>query len=61
MIGGLQMGSSKPTSNTFLDEPGRQAHLFGRIATWLKAESSELFAQSPSIEKVDIVVARPEK
>ena len=56
------MRSSKPTSkNTFPDEPGRQAHLFGRIATWLKAESSELFAQSPSIEKVGIVVARPEK
>lgn len=44
--------------DTFQDEPGRQAHLSGRVATLLKAKASELFAQPPSIEKVDIVAAK---
>ena len=44
--------------DTFLDETGRQAHLSGRVAILLKAEASELFAQPPSIEKVDIVAAK---
>lgn len=44
--------------DTFLDETGRQAHLSGRVAILLKAEASLLFAQPPSIEKVDIVAAK---
>ena len=44
--------------DTFLDESGRQAHLSGRVATLLKAEASELFAQPPSIERIDIVAAK---
>lgn len=44
--------------DTFLDESGRQAHLSGRVATLLKAEASELLAQPPAIEKVDIVAAK---
>lgn len=44
--------------DTFMDEPGRQAHLSGRVATLLKAEASKLLAQPPSIEKVEIVAAK---
>lgn len=44
--------------DTFPDEPGRQAHLSGRVAALLKAKSSELFAQPPSIEKVVVLAAK---
>ena len=43
---------------TFPDESGRQAHLSGRLAALLKAETSELFAQPPSIEKGDVLVVK---
>ena len=44
--------------DTFLDEPGRQAHLSGRVAALLKAEGLDLLAQPPSIEKVGIIAAK---
>ncbi|MGH2510205.1 MAG: putative quinol monooxygenase [Ktedonobacteraceae bacterium] len=37
------------------DENGRNAHLAGRIAAALMAQAAELFAEPPSIEKVDIL------
>jgi quinol monooxygenase YgiN len=44
--------------DTFPDEAGRQAHLLGRVAALLKAESANLFAKPPSIEKVDVIAAK---
>ena len=44
--------------DAFPDEVGRQAHLTGRVAAALKAKASELFAQSPTIEKVDVLAAK---
>ncbi|MDT5295894.1 MAG: hypothetical protein QOJ76_2774 [Acidobacteriota bacterium] len=44
--------------DAFPDEEGRQAHLAGKVAAALMAKASELFAQPPSIEKVDILAAK---
>lgn len=44
--------------DTFPDEAGRQTHLSGRVAALLKAESANLFAKPPSIEKVDVIAAK---
>lgn len=44
--------------DAFPDEAGRQAHLAGRVPAALKAKASELFAQPPTIEKVDVLAAK---
>jgi quinol monooxygenase YgiN len=44
--------------DAFPDEAGRQAHLTGRVAAALMAKASDLFAQPPSIEKVEVVAAK---
>jgi quinol monooxygenase YgiN len=44
--------------DVFPDESGRQAHLSGRVAAALTAKAPELFAQSPKIEKLDVVAAK---
>jgi quinol monooxygenase YgiN len=44
--------------DAFPDESGRQAHLSGRVAAALTEKASELFAQPPSIEKVDVLAAK---
>ena len=44
--------------DAFPDEAGRQAHLAGRVAAALSAKTSELFAQPPTIEKVDVLAAK---
>jgi quinol monooxygenase YgiN len=44
--------------DTFPDNKGREAHLSGEIAKALKERSSELFAQPPVIEKVDVLEAK---
>jgi quinol monooxygenase YgiN len=44
--------------DAFPDEAGRQAHLTGRVAAALKAKASELFAQPPTIEEVDVLAAK---
>jgi len=44
--------------DTFEDESGRQAHLSGQIAAALKQKATELFAQPPNIEKVDVLAAK---
>jgi quinol monooxygenase YgiN len=41
--------------DAFPDEPGRQVHLSGRVAAALSERASELFAQPPTIEKVDVL------
>ena len=43
--------------DAFPDEAGRQAHLAGRVAAALRAQASELLAQPPSIERVDVLAA----
>lgn len=44
--------------DAFPDEAGRQAHLTGRVADALKTKASELFAQPPTIEMVDVLAAK---
>ncbi|MGE5300971.1 MAG: putative quinol monooxygenase [Acidobacteriota bacterium] len=44
--------------DAFPDEAGRQAHLSGRVAAALMAKASELLAQTPVIEKVDVLEAK---
>ncbi len=44
--------------DAFPDEPGRQAHLAGRVAAALMEQAPELFAQPPKIEKIDVLAAK---
>lgn len=44
--------------DAFPDEAGRQAHLTGRVAAALMAKASELLAEPPSINKIDVLVAK---
>ncbi|MEN5301188.1 antibiotic biosynthesis monooxygenase [Pseudomonas sp. TWI628] len=44
--------------DAFPDEAGRQAHLSGKVAAALMAKAAELFAEPPSIEKVDVLAAK---
>ena len=44
--------------DTFPDDSGRQAHLSGPIAAALMANASELLAQPPTIEYIDILAAK---
>jgi len=44
--------------DAFPDEAGRQAHLTGRVAAALMAKASELLAQKPVIEKVEVLAAK---
>ncbi|MGA7977196.1 MAG: hypothetical protein WB975_08175 [Nitrososphaeraceae archaeon] len=54
---GIRLGPSTfGIFDVFPDEAGRQAHLTGKVAAALREKASELFEQSPSIEKIDVVV-----
>ena len=44
--------------DAFPDEAGRQAHLSGKVAAALMAKADELFAEPPSIEKIDVLAAK---
>ncbi len=44
--------------DTFEGEEGRDAHLNGKIAAALMAKAEELLAESPSIEKVDLLAVK---
>lgn len=44
--------------DAFPDEAGRQAHLSGKVAAALRSKADELFAQSPTIEKIDVLAAK---
>ena len=44
--------------DVFPDNAGRQAHLAGQLAAALMAKASELLAQAPSIEQVDVLAAK---
>ena len=44
--------------DAFPSDAGRQAHLSGQIAAALMAKASELLAQPPAIEKIDVLAAK---
>lgn len=44
--------------DVFPDNAGRQAHLDGPIAKALMAKASELLAQPPKIESIDVLAAK---
>ncbi len=44
--------------DAFEGESGRDAHLTGRVAEALMANATELLAEPPSIEKVDVLAAK---
>jgi quinol monooxygenase YgiN len=44
--------------DAFPSDAGRQAHLKGPIAAALMAKASELLAQPPSIEQVDVMASK---
>ena len=44
--------------DAFSDESGRQAHLSGRVAAALMAKASDLLAEPPVIENVDVLAAK---
>jgi len=55
----IRMGQSTfGIFDAFPDESGRQAHLAGRVASALKEKASELFAQPPKIENLDILAVK---
>ena len=55
----LRMGSSTfGIFDAFPDESGRQAHLAGPIAEALMAQASDLLAEPPAIEQVDVLAAK---
>src|SRR6266480_3425455 len=47
--------------DTFANEAGRNAHLGGDIAKALGAQTSELFAVPPQVQKVEIIASTPFK
>ena len=56
---GIRLGPSTfGIFDAFLDEAGRNAHLSGRVAAALMENASELLAQPPTIEKVDVLAAK---
>jgi quinol monooxygenase YgiN len=44
--------------DAFPNEEGRQAHLSGSVAAALTAKAADLFAQPPTIEKIDVLAAK---
>jgi hypothetical protein len=44
--------------HAFPDELGRQVHISGRVAASPAANASELFAQPPVLEKVNVPTAK---
>ncbi|HZX96856.1 MAG TPA: antibiotic biosynthesis monooxygenase [Myxococcales bacterium] len=44
--------------DAFADESGRKAHLDGPIAAALMKKAPELLAESPKIERVDLLAAK---
>lgn len=56
---GIRLGPSTfAIFDAFPDEAGRQAHLNGPVAAALMAKAGELLAQSPSIEKAEVLAAK---
>jgi quinol monooxygenase YgiN len=45
--------------DAFADDTGRKAHLNGPIAAALMSKASELLAEPPRIDQVDLLAAKP--
>ena len=55
----IRMGpSTSGIFDAFPDESGRKAHLSGKVAAALMAKASDLLAQPPVIERVDVLAAK---
>ncbi|HEX5043808.1 MAG TPA: antibiotic biosynthesis monooxygenase [Candidatus Polarisedimenticolaceae bacterium] len=55
----LRLGpSSFGIFDVFPDEEGRLAHLAGEVAVALGARGSELLAQPPGVERVDVLAVK---
>ena len=55
----IRMGQSTfGIFDAFPDESGRQAHLSGKVAAALMERASDLLAQAPVIERVDVLAAK---
>ena len=55
----IQLGPSTfGIFDVFPDEPGREAHLAGPIATALMQRADELLTEPPKIEKVDVLASK---
>ena len=55
----VQMGPSTfGIFDAFPDDAGRQTHLSGPIGAALREKASELFAQPPAIEKLDVLASK---
>jgi quinol monooxygenase YgiN len=50
--------SSFAIVDVFPDESGRQAHLDGQVAAALTEKATELLAEAPEIERVDVLAAK---
>lgn len=50
--------SSFAIVDVFPDEAGRQAHLRGAVANALSEKASELLAEAPRIEQVEVLAAK---
>jgi quinol monooxygenase YgiN len=46
--------------DAFDDETGRKAHLDGRVAAALMAKAPDLLAETPVIEKIDLLASKVE-
>ena len=55
----IRMGQSTfGIFDAFPDDSGRKAHLSGRVAAALMAKASDLLAQPPAIENVDVLAVK---
>ena len=55
----IRMGQSTfGIFDAFPDDSGRKAHLSGRVAAALMAKASDLLAQPPVIENVDVLAVK---
>ena len=55
----IRMGESTfGIFDAFPDDSGRKAHLSGRVAAALMAKASDLLAQPPVIENVDVLAVK---
>jgi quinol monooxygenase YgiN len=55
----VQIGpSSFGIFDAFPDDEGRQTHLSGPVGAALKEKASELFAQPPTIEKLNVLASK---
>ena len=58
----LQIGPSTfGIFDTFAEDSGREAHLSGKVAAALMQKASELLAEAPSIQKIDLLAVKAAK